>query len=121
MNRILDSLKETNHIYAPAWDKRKKKVRYRRISKIEDIVLDRQSDFSPKEAYYPVSQTMFYFTDTDVRDSEAEDDKGILIIARPCDINGMSRLDRIFLENGGNADLFYARMREKVKDRKSVV
>ena len=57
---------EEYHIFAPAWDQRKKKVRYREIKTIGQIVLDRQSDFSPKEAYYPVSQTMFYFTDTAV-------------------------------------------------------
>ncbi len=115
MNGILDRLKENYHVYAPAWVQRKKKVRYREISRIEDIVLDRQSDFSPKEIYYPISQTMFYFTDTDVRDSEFTDEKEVLIFARACDINGIARLDHIFLENGGHGDLFYKRLRERVK------
>ena len=66
MNDILAAWSEEYHIFAPAWDQRKKKVRYREIKTIGQIVLDRQSDFSPKEAYYPVSQTMFYFTDTAV-------------------------------------------------------
>ena len=115
MNDILAAWSEAYHIFAPAWDQRKKKVRYREIKTIDQIVLDRQSDFSPKEVYYPVSQTMFYFTDTDVTESELADDKGVLIFARPCDINGMARLDCIFMENGGHADYFYARLREKVK------
>ena len=115
MNDILAAWSEEYHIFAPAWDQRKKKVRYREIKTIGQIVLDRQSDFSPKEAYYPVSQTMFYFTDTDVTESELADDKGVLIFARPCDINGMARLDCIFMANGGHADYFYARLREKVK------
>ena len=115
MNDILAAWSEEYHIFAPAWDQRKKKVRYREIKTIDQIVLDRQSDFSPKEAYYPVSQTMFYFTDTEVTESELADDKGILIFARPCDINGMARLDCIFMENGGHADYFYARLRDKVK------
>ena len=115
MNDILAAWSEAYHIFAPAWDQRKKKVRYREIKTIDQIVLDRQSDFSPKEAYYPVSQTMFYFTDTDVTESELADDKGVLIFARPCDINGMARLDCIFMENGGHADYFYARLRKKVK------
>ena len=115
MNDILAVWSETYHVYAPAWDQRKKKVRYREIKTVDQIVLDRQADFSPKEAYYPVSQTMFYFTDTEVTESELADDKGIIVIARPCDINGMARLDCIFMENGGHADYFYARLREKVK------
>ena len=100
MNDILAVWSETYHVYAPAWDQRKKKVRYREIKTVDQIVLDRQADFSPKEAYYPVSQTMFYFTDTEVTESELADDKGIIVIARPCDINGMARLDCIFMENG---------------------
>ena len=50
MNDILDVWSETNHIFAPAWDQRKKKVRYREIRNIDQIVLDRQADFSLKEA-----------------------------------------------------------------------
>lgn len=71
---------------------RKKKVRYREIKTVDQIVLDRQADFSPKEAYYPVSDDVL-FTDTEVTESELADDKGIIVIARPCDINGMARLD----------------------------
>ena len=85
MNDILAVWSETYHVYAPAWDQRKKKVRYREIKTVDQIVLDRQADFSPKEAYYPVSQTMFYFTDTEVTESELVDDKGIIVIARPCE------------------------------------
>lgn len=81
MNDILAVWSETYHVYAPAWDQRKKKVRYREIKTVDQIVLDRQADFSPKEAYYPVSQTMFYFTDTEVTESELADDKGIIVIA----------------------------------------
>lgn len=115
MNEILENMSRDYHVFAPKWDARKRKVRYGEIKSISEIVLDRQSDFSPKEAYYPISQTMFYFTEDDVRDSELKDDKGILIFARPCDIYAMSRLDHIFLENGGHEDLFYKRLREKVK------
>ena len=50
MNDILAVWSETYHVYAPAWDKRKKKVRYREIKTVDQIVLDRQADFSPKEA-----------------------------------------------------------------------
>ena len=45
MNDILAAWSEAYHIFAPAWDQRKKKVRYREIKTIDQIVLDRQSDF----------------------------------------------------------------------------
>ena len=45
MNDILAAWSEEYHIFAPAWDQRKKKVRYREIKTIDQIVLDRQSDF----------------------------------------------------------------------------
>ena len=43
------------------------------------------------------------------------DPKGIIIFARPCDINGLKRLDNMFLANGGLSDVYYKRMRDKVK------
>lgn len=45
MNDILAVWSETYHVYAPAWDQRKKKVRYREIKTVDQIVLDRQADF----------------------------------------------------------------------------
>ncbi len=115
MNEILCELAENNHIYAPAWDAPKKRVQYREIRKIEEIVSDRQSDFSPKAAFYPVSQVMFYFHEDRTDDSEIRDDKDILIFARACDIHAARRQDALFCRNGGAEDYYYKRLREKVK------
>lgn len=115
MDEIIEKLSRDYRVCAPKWDVRKKKVRYGEITSVSEIVLDRQSDFSPKEIYYPVSQTMFYFTEDNVKDSSLKDEKEMIIFARPCDINSMSRLDHIFLENGGQEDIFYKRLREKIK------
>lgn len=120
MNAVLAELSKTYRIFAP---KRTGKrgpggqeiVRYGEISAVEEIVYDRPSDFSAKEAYYPVIQTMFYFTRDESRQSELTDERGILVLAHPCDCNAIRRLDNIFLRNGGQPDLFYARLREKVK------
>ena len=115
MDQIFKNLEQSYRIYAPALDQRGKTVRYREIHQIREIVTDRISDFSPKEVYHPVSQTMFYFSDSEVRDSELTDTRGILMFARACDIHAMKRLDQIFRQNGGHEDFFYARLREKVK------
>ena len=114
-DEILGDLAETYQIYAPRLDAQKRRVRFGKINSVSQIVTDRQSDFSAKEVYYPISQVMFYFRDDCVEISEAKDEKDFLIFARACDINSIRRLDRIFLENGGAQDLFYKRLREKVK------
>ena len=61
MNDILAAWSEEYHIFAPAWDQRKKKVRYREIKTIDQIVLDRQSDFSPKEALSSVTDDVLFY------------------------------------------------------------
>ena len=113
MDQILEMLSEEYKVYAPKWDKQKKNVRYSPIRSVSEIVTERQSDFSAKEAYSPISQVMMYFRSDAAEDVLPADNKKILIIARPCDINAIRRLDKIFLENG-EPDFYYARVREKV-------
>ena len=115
MNEILADLMQEYHVFGPCLDAQKKRVRYAQIRKIDQIIYDRQSDFSPKAAFYPVSQVMFYFREDGVEESELADGKGILIFARACDINAIRRQDNLFLKNGGAEDLFYKRMRDRVK------
>lgn len=120
MDQILAALSEKYRIYAPKClanrgaRKGADLVRYGEIRSVKEIVYDRQSDFSPKEVIYPVTQTMIYFTEKDCTASEIDESKGILIFARPCDINGIRRLDQIFLHNG-QPDLYYRRMRDRVR------
>jgi len=115
MDEILTEMAEKYYIYAPRLDAQKKKVRYGKITSLSQVITDRQSDFSTKEVYYPISQVMFYFREDSVDISEFEDDKEILIFARACDINAVRKLDNIFLKNGNAEDLFYSRRRKKVK------
>ena len=122
MDEVLTRLKENYLVYAPKWDRPHKNVRFSQIKSVSEIVTDRQSDFSIKEVFYPVSQVMFYFKGDNVELAEANADKEILIFCHACDINSIKRLDKIFMENradlnaecGQCADLFYARLRDKV-------
>ena len=118
LNNIFARLSEQYRIYAPVrFPKRGPKgtdlIRYGEISRLDQIVHTEKSHFSPKEVFYPVSQTMFSFKDEQCTTKELTDERDIIIFARPCDINAISRLDNIFLRNG-QSDLFYSRMREKV-------
>ena len=119
-DRILQELKQNYRIVAPkrfskrGWKPGTDMIRYAEINSISEIVHDEQSDFSPKDVIAPIVQTILHFTADEMRTSSI-DDMGILLFARACDINGIRRLDKIYLENGGQADLYYQRMREKLK------
>ncbi len=115
---LLARLKERYRVFAPRRLPRRGPggtdlIRYGEINALGDIEYKERSHFSPKEVFYPISQTMFYFNDQECTQKELEDDREIILIARPCDLNAIRRLDNIFLHNG-NADLYYRRMREKV-------
>lgn len=119
MALIFTRLKEKYRIFAPKrfpgrGPKGGDLIRYGEIDAITDVVYKEKAHFSAKEVFYPVSQTMFYFNGDHCTEKELEDGKGILLFVRPCDINSIRRLDNIFLHNG-QPDLYYARMREKVK------
>ena len=121
MNELLGELQTEYRVYAPKhipergmWETNGL-IRYQEITTLEEIVWDRQSDFSPKEVLYPVSQTIFHFDENSCVETVTNDPKGIIIFARPCDINGLKRLDNMFLANGGMSDVYYKRIRDKVK------
>lgn len=119
-NDYIQSLKTDYRLYAPVLEKGKGKfaltdvVGYGEISGFEDIVFDKKSYFSPKEIFYPVRETLFYFLNDKIETPEI-DLKPIIIFVRPCDMNGIRRLDKIFLENGTEVDFYYLRRRELVK------
>jgi anaerobic sulfite reductase subunit A len=111
MDGAIARLRETCRVFAPR--RGGKTVRYGEISSVSEIVLDAKSHFSPKEAFYPVVQTMFYFAGNECKESETSG-KRIVVFARPCDIHSVKRLDAMFLENGGQEDAYYARLRNKL-------
>lgn len=89
-------------------------IGYGRVSSYSELVLDEKSYFSPKEAVFPVRETLFRFSGNTVEDT-AGPQRPVLLILRPCDINGITRLDTIYLKNGSIEDPYYKRRRENVK------
>lgn len=116
----IKSLSRDYRIFAPVLEKGKGKfaetdvIGYGEIQSSREIVLDDKSYYSPKEIFYPIRETLFYFLSNKVETPEI-DLKPIVIFARPCDINGITRLDTIFLENGEEIDFYYLRRRNLVK------
>jgi anaerobic sulfite reductase subunit A len=89
-------------------------VGYGEVANYSDMVLDEKSYYSPKEIFYPIRETMFYFLNDRIETPEI-DVKPVIIFARPCDINGIKRLDSIFLKNGEEVDFYYLRRRQLIK------
>ena len=121
MDKIINELKKEYKIYAPkrfekrGWKPNTDLIRYDEINSVSEIVYDVSSDFSPKEVFYPINQTLLYFNESKCTQSSIDDNKDIIIFARPCDINAIKRLDTMFLKNGDKEDNYYKRLREKIK------
>ena len=120
VNEILSELSKEYDINAPKRFAKQGRysdtdiIRYDIVTKAEDIVFDEKSDFPAKEVLSPITQTLYYFTEDEYRESK-EKSKKILIFMRPCDVNAMEHQNKIYLQNGGFCDTFYKRLQEKIK------
>ena len=117
---VLQALKQNYSVYAPKRFPKQGRysdtdvIRYAEVEHYEDIVWQVKSDYPAKEVLTPIQQAIFYFTEDEYRASKGPK-KPILILARPCDINAQQVQAKIYAGNGGYTDLYYERMREKVK------
>lgn len=120
VNELFAKLSAEYDIYAPKRFKNAGRysdtdlVKYDKVKCVEEIVFDDKVDFPAKEVINPISQTLFYFTEDEYRASK-EQNKKMMILMRPCDINAMHHQDKIFLTNGGYEDIYYSRRKERVK------
>lgn len=120
MQQLFNQMREQYVIYAP-----KKMsgegtftdtdvVRYQQIESVAEIEWEKKSDYSFKEVLLPITQTLFYFTEDEVKEATAERKKGAVIFLRSCDLHAVRRLDEIYLNNGFE-DVYYKRLRDNVK------
>lgn len=132
LNHIIGKLSGQYEIYAPkvfageGCFSDTDSIRYGIINKAEDIVFDRKSDYSFKEVLFPVSETVFYFTEDQVNvpatgevplndgRRTAVKKKGRIIFLRSCDLHAVKRFDEIYLKNGFE-DHYYKRLRDDTK------
>ena len=118
-NSALKELSKEYKIYAPKVLEGKGRfsdtdmVRYGEISTVEEIEFNKKSQFSYKEVLLPISQTLFFFTENEMKEADMEE-KAPLIVLRSCDMNSLRRIDDIYLRNGFE-DPFYKKIREKAK------
>ena len=120
MQKVFDKLKEKYIVYAPKLFEGTGTfsdtniVRYDNISNAEEIEFKKKSDYSFKEAILPITQTLFYFTENEIKEADIERNKGAIIFLRSCDLHAIKRLDQIYLKNGFE-DFYYRRLRENIK------
>lgn len=120
MQEMLDRLKKTNIIFAPKLMKGEGTysdtdvVRYGEISKVEEIEINIKSDYSFKEIILPITQTLFYYSENEIKEADIELKKRAIIFLRNCDLHAVKRLDQIYLKNGFE-DYYYKRLRDKIR------
>lgn len=121
MDQLFAALEEMYVIYAPVRIPSggryagEDSIMYQQVHTYGEIEYRQRSTYALKEVIMPITQTLFYFTEDEFRESKLEDDREILVFGRACDINAMKIQDQIYLENGGTEDPFYERRREKVR------
>ncbi|MFV0379735.1 MAG: anaerobic sulfite reductase subunit AsrA [Anaerorhabdus sp.] len=119
-DRYLEELSKSYRVYGPKRLNGKGKfaetdvIGYGEVSSLSELELNEKSYFSFKEIFYPIRETLFYFKDEEV-EVPTINEKPIVIFLRPCDLNGVRKLDLIFLKNGDNKDFYYERRRKLVK------
>lgn len=118
-NQILNKLSVSYEIYAPRIFQGEgcfsdtDSIRYGKIKNASEIVFDKKSDYSFKEVMLPVSETIFYFTEKEIKEADAPVKERIIFL-RSCDLHAVKRLDEIYLKNGYE-DFYYKRLREGTK------
>ncbi|MBF0206905.1 MAG: anaerobic sulfite reductase subunit AsrA [Oligoflexia bacterium] len=89
-------------------------IYYEKVVTFDEIEWAEKSTYSPKDIVFPVSQTIINFIEDRLFIPNMKSSKPIYILMRPCDINGIKRIDEIFLNNGPSEDFYYKRIREKI-------
>ncbi len=89
-------------------------ILYRQIHKYSEIEFRERSTYPMKEVLTPITQTLFYFTEDEYRESKGPK-KDMLVFGRACDLNSIKIQDQMYLKNGDVEDYFYKRVRDRVK------
>ena len=119
LDSILRELSKEYSIYAPktfvgeGTYSDTDRVRYGTVESLGEINFEVKSEFSYKEILTPLSETLFYVTEDEVKVADGPK-KGAIVFVRSCDLHAVKRMDDIYLKNGFE-DFYYKRIREKTK------
>ena len=119
-DQALKKLGEKRRIYAPVLKVGEGRftdtdvVRYDFVTGLSEIELSQKSDYAFKEILTPLSETLFYFTENEVKTAD-RDPREVIVFLKSCDMHAVRRLDQIYLNNGIEQDSFYKEIRDRVK------
>ena len=117
-DRVLAELGKKYRLYAPVRKVGEGRftdtdvVRYDFVSSVDEIELDQKSDYAFKEILTPLSETLFFFTENEVKTAD-RDPREVIVFLKSCDMHAVKRLDQIYLDNKF-ADPFYKEIRDRV-------
>ena len=117
-DKVLSELGRTYRLYAPVRKTGEGRftdtdvIRYDFVNSVEEMELDQKSDYAFKEILTPLSETLFFFTESEVKTADREAREAIIFV-KSCDMHAVKRLDQIYLDNTF-ADPFYKEIRERV-------
>ncbi|MGL6106523.1 4Fe-4S dicluster domain-containing protein [Romboutsia sp.] len=116
-DNVLKILQENYRVYAPITFKGEglysytDSIRYGEINSFSDVEYKIKSQGSPKEILLPINHALSIESNGQKIDTIKDiDNRNILIILRSCDIHGITRIDKAFMN-----DEFYRIRRDKVK------
>jgi anaerobic sulfite reductase subunit A len=118
-NAVIEKLSKKYRIYAPCLLQGHGTfsdtdiIGYSQIQESSQIVFDKKSMYSFKETILPISETLFYFTDDDMKETKKKFENAIVFL-RNCDLHGLKRLDDIY-QSGSMQDFYFERLRSNVK------
>ena len=119
-DQALKKLGEERLIYAPVLKVGEGRftdtdvVRYDYVTELSEIELSKKSDYAFKEILTPLSETLFFFTENEVKTAD-RDPREVIVFLKSCDMHAVRRLDQIYLNNGIEQDPFYKEIRDRVK------
>lgn len=119
-DQVLKELGKKYRLYAPVLKTGQGRftdtdvVIYDFVKDSSEIEFEKKSDYSFKEILTPLSQTLFFFTESVIKDAEIDDSEAIVFL-RSCDMHAVKRLDQIYINNGKHVDTFYKKVRDKIK------
>ena len=119
-DKALKKLAEKRLIYAPVLKVGEGRftdtdvVRYDYVTELSQIELSKKSDYAFKEILTPLSETLFFFTENEVKTAD-RDPREVIVFLKSCDMHAVRRLDQIYLNNGIEQDSFYKEIRDRVR------
>ena len=120
LDQVLQGLGTEYRLYAPVLKMGEGRfadtdvVRYDFVTSLDQIELSKKSDYAFKELLTPLSETLFFFTEGEVKVAD-KDVRDVIVLLRACDLHAVKRLDQMYLAHGTEKDWFYQRIRDHVR------